>query len=80
LRFFTRTTLRRLVRDTGFDVLEERATGLPLGQISGAAGWRLRGMRRADDAAVRLRPTLFGYQWIMRLTPHAEEALVVEGG
>jgi 2-polyprenyl-3-methyl-5-hydroxy-6-metoxy-1,4-benzoquinol methylase len=80
LRFFTRTTLRRLVRDTGFDVLEERATGLPLGQISEAAGWRLRGMRRADGAAVRVRPTLFGYQWIMRLTPHAEEALVVEGG
>jgi glycosyltransferase involved in cell wall biosynthesis len=79
LRFFTRTTLRRLVRDTGFDVLEERATGLPLGQISEAAGWRLRGMRRVDDAAVRLRPTLFGYQWILRMTPHAEEALVVEG-
>ncbi len=51
LRFFTRSTLRRLVRDAGFDVLEERATGLPLGTISEADGWRLRGMRRADDAA-----------------------------
>jgi 2-polyprenyl-3-methyl-5-hydroxy-6-metoxy-1,4-benzoquinol methylase len=80
LRFFTRTTLRRLVRDAGYDVLEERATGLPLGKISDSEGWRLRSMRKADGAAVRLRPTFFGYQWILRLTPHAEEALVVEGG
>jgi 2-polyprenyl-3-methyl-5-hydroxy-6-metoxy-1,4-benzoquinol methylase len=80
LRFFTRATLRRLVRDTGFDVLEERATGLPLGTISDAEGWKLRSMRKADRAVVRLRPTFFGYQWIMRLTPHAEEALIVEGG
>jgi glycosyltransferase involved in cell wall biosynthesis len=80
LRFFTRTTLRRLVRDTGYDVLEERATGLPLGKISDSEGWRLRSMRKADSAVVRLRPTFFGYQWILRLTPHAEEALVVEGG
>ena len=80
LRFFTRSTLRRLVRDTGFDLIEERATGLPLGTISEAEGWKLRSMRKADSAAVRLRPTFFGYQWILRLTPHAEEALVVEGG
>jgi len=27
-----------------------------------------------------MRPTFFGYQFILRLTPHAEEAVVVEGG
>lgn len=80
LRFFTRSTLRRLVRDTGFDVLEERATGLPLGTISEADGWKLRSMRKLDSAMVRVRPTFFGYQWILRLTPHAEEAVIVEGG
>ena len=31
LRFFTRSTLRRTVRAAGFDILEEPATGLPLG-------------------------------------------------
>ena len=79
LRFFTRSTLRRLVRNTGFDVLEERATGLPLGTISEVEGWKLRSMRKVDGAVVRMRPTFFGYQWIMRLTPHAEEAVIVEG-
>ena len=36
LRFFTRATLRRTVRAAGFDVLQETATGLPLGAIGGA--------------------------------------------
>jgi 2-polyprenyl-3-methyl-5-hydroxy-6-metoxy-1,4-benzoquinol methylase len=79
LRFFTRATLRRLVRSSGFDILDERATGLPLGTISEADGVRLRFMRRLDRGLVRLRPTLFGYQFVLRLTHHAEEAVVVEG-
>jgi glycosyltransferase involved in cell wall biosynthesis len=79
LRFFTRRTLRRMVRGFGFDILEERATGLPLGTISEADGLRLRMMRRIDRGFVRLRPTLFGYQFVLRLVPHAEEAVFVEG-
>jgi glycosyltransferase involved in cell wall biosynthesis len=79
LRFFTRATLRRLVRRAGFDILQECATGLPLGVVSGADGRKLGLIRRVDGRLVRLRPTLFGYQFILRLTPHAEEAVVVEG-
>jgi hypothetical protein len=78
LRFFTRRTLRRIVRSHGFDILEERATGLPLGTISEADGLRLRLMRRFDRAFVRLRPRSLGYQFVLRLVPHAEEAVVVE--
>ncbi len=78
LRFFTRATLRRLVRASGFDILEEHATGLPLRTISDADGRRLRIARKVDRALVRIRPTLFGYQYILRLTPHAEEAVHVE--
>ena len=33
LRFFTRSTLRRLVRGCGFDVLEESATGSPFAAV-----------------------------------------------
>jgi SAM-dependent methyltransferase len=79
LRFFTRATLRRLVRDCGFDILEERTTGLPLGTISAADGRRLRAMRKVDGALQQLRPTFFGYQFVLRLRPHAEEAVFVEG-
>jgi 2-polyprenyl-3-methyl-5-hydroxy-6-metoxy-1,4-benzoquinol methylase len=78
LRFFTRATLRRMVRASGFDILEEQATGLPLRTISGADGRDLRVTRRVDRALVRARPTLFGYQFVLRLTPHAEEAVHVE--
>ena len=35
-------------------------------------------MRRLDRGLVRTRPTLFGYQFVLRLTPHAESQVVVE--
>ena len=78
LRFFTRATLRRLVRASGFDILAEHATGLPLGTLSGADGSRLRLARALDHSLVRARPTLFAYQYILRLTPHAEETVHAE--
>jgi len=78
LRFFTRLTLRRLVRRAGFDILEERYTGLPLGTISATDGLKIRTVRKIDRGLVKMRPTFFGYQLIMRLTPHAEEAFFVE--
>jgi SAM-dependent methyltransferase len=74
LRFFTRSTLRRAVRRAGFDVLEEEATGLPLGTI-GASGGVGAVIRRIDAVLVSMRPTLFGYQNVLRLTPHAENVV-----
>ncbi|MDQ1535717.1 MAG: hypothetical protein QOE58_110 [Actinomycetota bacterium] len=80
VRFFTRSTLRRSVHAAGFDIVDETATGLPLGAI-GASGSRtgrnaaLNASRRLDTALVKLRPTLFGYQHVFRLVPHSEEAV-----
>jgi glycosyltransferase involved in cell wall biosynthesis len=74
LRFFTRSTLRRLVRRCGFDILEETATGLPLGAMS-SGGTISKAVRTVDEMLVRIRPTLFGYQSLMRLTPHAKETV-----
>jgi glycosyltransferase involved in cell wall biosynthesis len=79
LRFFTRRILRRLVRRCGFDIVEERCTGLPLGVVTSADGPRLRAARAIDRALVHAWPTLFAYQWVVRLTPHAEGVVVVEG-
>jgi SAM-dependent methyltransferase len=73
LRFFTRTSLRRLTKRAGFDTLEETATGLPLGVITRSSGARL--VRTIDETMVRVWPTLFGYQYLLRLTPHAEEMI-----
>ncbi len=74
LRFFTRSSLRRLVRDAGFDILEERATGLPLGVLA-SGGTLARLARRLDETLVRIRPTFFAYQYVLRLTGHASETL-----
>ncbi|MCA1654932.1 MAG: methyltransferase domain-containing protein [Pseudonocardiaceae bacterium] len=79
LRFFTRVSLRRLVRRCGFDILEQRYTGLPLGVVSDSDSAKLKLVRKIDAWLVRKRPTLFGYQFILRMTPHAEDRLVVEG-
>jgi hypothetical protein len=78
VRFFTRSTLRRTVRAAGFDVVEEAATGLPLGAIGADSGGALNAVRRVDGMLVRLRPTVFGYQNVMRLTPHAEGAIFAD--
>jgi 2-polyprenyl-3-methyl-5-hydroxy-6-metoxy-1,4-benzoquinol methylase len=78
LRFFTRSTLRRTVREAGFDVMDESATGLPLGAVGAGSGAALRTLRRMDAGLVRIRPTLFAYQHVLRLVPHAEEAVYAD--
>jgi glycosyltransferase involved in cell wall biosynthesis/SAM-dependent methyltransferase len=74
LRFFTRSSLRRLTRDAGFDILEETATGLPVGAVL-PPGPLASFLRSIDKRLVQLRPTLFGYQYVLRLTSHAEETV-----
>ena len=78
LRLFTRATLRRLVRASGFDILAERATGLPLRAISEADRRKPRIASKSDRVLAGIRPTLSGYQYILRLTPHAQETVHVE--
>ena len=75
LRFFTRASLRRMTRAAGLDILEETATGLPLGaRTSGGSSNKVQKnpVEKIDQTLVRAWPTLFGYQFVLRLTPHAE--------
>lgn len=74
LRFFTRASLRRLVRRHGFDILEQTYTGLPVVSSSATA----KALHRIDTWLAHRRPTLFAYQLILRLTPHAENSLVID--
>jgi glycosyltransferase involved in cell wall biosynthesis len=77
LRFFTPRTLRRLVVETGFDILEETETGLPLTAIA-ARPDKHRMLRAVDGGLARMRPSLFAYQLVMRLTPHYESTVEAE--
>ena len=72
LRFFTRSTLRRLVTSAGFDILEEWHTGNPTERLAGRGSGALRrGIARAGVVLRTLRPELFAYQNVLRCTPHA---------
>jgi glycosyltransferase involved in cell wall biosynthesis len=77
LRFFTPRTLRRLVVETGFDILEEQQTGLPLTAIA-AHPEKHRMLRAVDGGLARMRPSLFAYQLVFRLTPHYEGTVEAE--
>ena len=49
-------------------------TGLPLRAVKASAGLG-KYVGHLDTTLVRIRPTLFGYQYVMRLTPHAKESI-----
>ncbi len=77
LRFFTRKSLRRLFLSSGLDLLALEYTGLPFDVLSRSDTRRTRMMRRLDRALVRLRPTIFGYQFVAELTPHHAGSLTL---
>ena len=69
VRFFTRRSLLRMVKKNGFEVKEFRTTGLPIDVISSRGSLVRRLARAVDGLLVGLRPTLFGYQFILELEP-----------
>jgi 2-polyprenyl-3-methyl-5-hydroxy-6-metoxy-1,4-benzoquinol methylase/GT2 family glycosyltransferase len=71
LTFFTRRSLIRLVRAIGLEVRELRYTGLPFDVLTHGSGVGSRAIRGLDRGLVRLRPTLFAYQFVLRLRPHS---------
>lgn len=75
VRFFTRRSFERLVREAGWTIRRREAVGIPLGVVerggeSGAGGGPLRRLLgRIDRAATAIRPQLFGYQFLYELAP-----------
>jgi 2-polyprenyl-3-methyl-5-hydroxy-6-metoxy-1,4-benzoquinol methylase len=70
LRFFIRRSLLRLVKASGLEVRDLQYTGLPFDVLAEGTGPVSKAARRIDRGLVRLRPTLFGYQFVLRLRPH----------
>ncbi|MBA2949531.1 bifunctional glycosyltransferase/class I SAM-dependent methyltransferase [Streptomyces himalayensis] len=75
LRFFTRGSLRRTVRAAGYDVLDVTTTGAPFWSVLGG-GPVARTLGVASRLLTRVRPTLFGYQYVASLTPHAAQTII----
>jgi len=80
LRFFSRASLRRTVRDAGYDLLELRSTGSPFVNFAGENSRVAKFAGGVSKALVKARPTLFGYQYVARLTPHAQQILTAGDG
>jgi methionine biosynthesis protein MetW len=74
LRFFTRRSFRRLVNESRWSVSRTEYVGLPLDVLSedGSKGMA-RFVKRVDSLLIRLRPTLFAYQFLFQLHPVAIE-------
>ena len=66
LRFFTRRTARRMIRDCGFEIVKEVATAMPIELALGVAPENplMRAANLLLRAGTRLMPRLLGYQWI----------------
>jgi SAM-dependent methyltransferase len=76
VRFFTRRSIERELRDAGFTTTRKGVTGLPLDVLTRKGGIGKRLLRTVDRAAVAARPTLFGYQLVYHCeAPPASEVL-----
>jgi 2-polyprenyl-3-methyl-5-hydroxy-6-metoxy-1,4-benzoquinol methylase len=69
VRFYTRRSLLKQVRKSGYQVQELRVTGLPIDVLHSRPSPLRRVVLAVDSLLVRLRPTLFGYQFVLSLTP-----------
>lgn len=77
VRFFTRRSILKMIRKNGFEVITLRVTGLPIDVVGTARPGLLRRIVAAvDGLLVRLRPTLFGYQFVLDVRPRAPRTSV----
>ena len=76
VRFFTRRSFERLLKDTGYQVVRRGSTGLPIdvadrggadGEVS--ASPLAVAVSKVDRAAVAARPQLFAYQFLYEVVP-----------
>jgi len=71
LRFFTRRTIRRLMRESGYEILSERTSVMPVELKFGLPATHLlmRAANRILAFLTWLMPGLFGYQHILVARP-----------
>lgn len=71
VRFFTRRSFERLIAGAGLRIVERRTVGSPLDVLERGGnpviGRVARAASAVDRAAVRVWPTLFGYQFLYKL-------------
>ena len=71
LRFFTRRSIRKLIERQGFTIRRIDSVGLPLDAL-GLDGAKAKVLRLVDRMVLDLWPTMFGYQFIVEVTPNTQ--------
>ena len=69
VRFFTRRSLLRMIKKNGFTVRRMEMTGLPVDVVTAQKSLVRRLVLAVDSLLVRLRPTLFAYQFVVEVEP-----------
>ena len=64
VHFFTRRSLDRELRQAGFRTVRTQVTGLPFDVLARKGGRLSKLAKLVDRAAVTIRPTFFGYQFV----------------
>jgi len=67
VRFFTRRSILRMIKKNGLVVTRMETTGLPLDVVMGGPSLTKRVLLRVDAALVRMRPTMFAYEFVLEL-------------
>ncbi len=76
MRFFTRRGMSRRLRNAGFEIIRQEATGIPVENLLRGEGRFARVVRRLDRLGVKTRPTLFGYQMVFQCGRPVEPSLL----
>ena len=79
LRFFTRRSLARLVREAGFDIVEQRTTSVPFTALMGPSP-TVSVAQKVGGWLAQSWPSLFAYQYVWRLTPHRGDTVHISNG
>lgn len=79
LRFFTRRSLARLVREAGFDILEQRTTSVPLATLMGPSPI-VSLAQKVGRWLADTWPSLFAHQYVWRLTLHRGDTVHMSNG
>jgi len=78
VRFFTRRSLERELRQAGFRTVRTQVTGLPFDVLARNGGRLAKVAKLVDRAAVTTRPTLFGYQFVYQCDASPEPVVIDE--
>ena len=76
VRFFTRRGFLRRLQNAGLSLTRCEATGVPMEALTSSDALLSRIVRDLDRIGIALRPTLFGYQFVVQCESPVEPSIL----